>query len=193
MLSQAPRTADIRNFLIVLLSAVVVACGVVGSMAYYYSPSGRFWSHHVLLEPDVIESGAYSDYDPSSGQTKRFVFERMEFSYYDQVKAKWILVNVDNDSYQKLWRLVDGDWSLTKVPRDVVALFSQARPARLSIWVQHDPNVAPLKVFQQVDFAPNSPYYRVELKNAEGPSGQWAYFEHAKVYQKVLDLFMSHP
>ncbi len=192
MLSQTPRQSDIRNFLFVLLSGVVVACAVVGAMAYIYSPSGRFWSHHVLLAPEVIEEGVYNDFDPATGQTKRFVFERLEFTYFDKEKRKWVSTTVDLEAYRRFWKLVESDWSILQPTEDITSIFNVPHPSRLMVWMRPDPATGPVRVFQEVDFAPGKDAYRVELRGQQDITGQWAFFQHASIFENVLDLFVTH-
>lgn len=193
MLSQAPQRSDIRNFLVVLLSGVVLACAIVGGLAYFYSSSGRYWSHHVLLAPGMLGSIGFSEQQRGASQPQGYRFERIEFSYFDSRASKWKTVPVPQETYQVFWDMVEKDWSLQSPSEQMVGLFRQPHVAHLTFWARPEPSSGPVKAFQEVYFIPNGDIYRVELKGQSDVSGAWAYFSHGSIYERVLALFVTNP
>ncbi len=185
------KRSDIRDFLVVLLSGVVAACVLVGVMVYFYSPSGRYHSHKVLLAPEVLASMVYSEPQGGGLPPARHVFQDVDFRYFDKLASRWKTVKVEPEVYQRFWDLIEGDWSLVTADETVAAHFRHPHPARLTVWVRPDPANGPVKAFQETYFVPDSDLYRVELKGTTAASGEWAYFYHPAIYEKVLSLFTA--
>lgn len=189
MLSQAPRVSDIRNFLIVLGSGVVVACAIVAFMVYSYSPNGRYWSQHAIISPAVLASGSFNETIEGTTKTQRYQFEKVEYTYFDKEQAKWLTVDVSAEQYRKFWAMIEKDWSVP-ASENLIQTFRDPKLSHLSIWVKADPGTSPSRAIQEIFFVPNSDIYRVELRGTD-LKDQWAYFVHSGIYQQVHQLFIN--
>lgn len=178
MIETSPRN-QIRNFLLVIGSSVGFAVIVVLVTLYYYGPTGRYLTRNVLLAPEVTGSMVFMDFNPQTGGMSRFVFDRIEF-----VTDRTIPVNMD--SYREIFRLIGNDRSLRDVPDDVINLFNHENPSRLILTIR-TPDQGAVKIFQEVHFAKIGDYYRIELHVEKG-EGDWAYFYHSKIDDKINQL-----
>ena len=77
---------DIRNILAVLGAAVICAGLLASVFLYYYGPSGRYLAGHTLLDPTIMEQINYQDKHPRQEKSIHFIFDHIEFSYFDPQK-----------------------------------------------------------------------------------------------------------
>jgi len=181
---------QVRNFLAVIICGIVFGLGVVVFLVSYYGPSGSYKIENVLLSPKVIEELWYSSPNPKTGGTSRFVFKNIEISYYDKQEKKWLQKTVALDHYAKFYNLVVSDKSLSPPDSEVYAMFQQTGVVRMAINVTTESSAkwqASSEVFQEVEFAPEGDYYRVEL-HEDNPGAHWAYFQHPNITEKAMKI-----
>lgn len=186
---------QIRNLLLVVSSGVVAAILLTVSMVYYYGPSGLYIARNVLLSPATMERLAYNDSNPDTGGLARFIFNNIEFTIYDVNVRKYQQLNIGIEKYQKFYDAVSSDRSIEDVTGDIISIFSIGYPSKLTLTVRAEQNGksnAVTKKFQEVQFAQDGDYYRVELLD-QNAIGSWAYFYHPKIYQEVQNLFIPKP
>jgi hypothetical protein len=181
---------QVRTLLKVIVSAVVAALVLVGSLLYYFGPSGRYLVKNALIDPSLTPTLSYNDVNHKTGGTSRFVYDGIEFVYYDERTKQQHTLSVLPETYQTLYDKIANEKSLLEVPSEILSEF--VLPATLSIMVRtdsHAPWQDETKVFQKVDFAPKGGYFRIELH--EQPSGNLIYFSHSDIYEEALRILQS--
>lgn len=183
---------QIRNLVFLISASVLSAMVLAGSLIMYYGPSGTYAARDVLLSPQVISIINYNDTHPSTGAVTRFVFDSIEFSYFDVPAKRWNKIQVGMEEYAKLYELLIHDRSVSPVTEEMMALFNKANPATLSVRVKPENDKSalhPSKVFQQVVFVNEGDDYRVELREGQ-QQDVWAYYHHPQIYQNVIKLLL---
>lgn len=178
--------SEIRNLLAVILSGVLCAFILAGFMLYYYGPTGHYFARNVLLSPSLIMKLNFQETNPKSGEVSRFVFDGIEFSYYDNSKKAWKQTAVSPAAYEKFYELISQDVSLEIAGQDIPNLFLKGNAARLTLKVKKESKVESSRIFQEVFFANEGDYYRVELREQGYVQGELAYFYHPGIYQEAL-------
>ena len=182
--------SQITRLLFLIGASVLSAFALAGSFILYYGPSGSYAARDVLLSPQVMTILNYNDTHPSTGAVTRFVFDSIEFSFFDVAAKRWNKIEVGMDQYAKLYQLLSGDKSESPVSEATINYFNKANPATLSIRVKPEKDKSAQyasKVFQQVIFVNEGDFYRVQLREGQQQDG-WAYYLHPKIYQDVLKL-----
>lgn len=182
---------EIFRIVSVLGLAVVCAALLAAYMIFHYGPSGRYAAGNTVLAPSVMEKINYKDKSIKGNNQVRFIFNRIEFAYFDKIKGQLLQFPVDQAVYEKFYQLVQSDQSLDPVPTDVQNEFVQGMPATLSIIVQADINTAPkmTQVLQVIQLTEND-HYRVRLSTTTTNGAQeWAYFYHPHLYEEIMRLF----
>ena len=181
---------EIRNLLLVIGSGIIGAVAVALMMLYYYNPSGSYLAGNVLLSPESTKVIKFQDTHPTTGSPAKFIFDQIEFSYYDSQLKQWKKLNVEMDQYAKFYQLIGNERSL-EVPDEIKRLFNQPSPSVLSLKIRTEATSQSIsKPFIEVNFVNEGDYYRIEL-HEEGSSGSWAYFYHPGIYNKVLEMFIQ--
>lgn len=184
MIGQAPRTTDIRRFLIAMVLGVVMAVVAVGSLAYLYGPSGAYVADRVLLSPQALSVGEFQETPPGGRTPQRFLFDRIEYSEFDKTQSKWVSVRVSPEVYEKFWTLVAKDVNISPTEEEREGSFADSHPARLTIWYRAQDVQQTERPLQEVLISLQGDLYRVELR-----SGQWVFFHHPGIFQQSNDLF----
>ena len=176
---------DVRRLLSVVGAALLCAILLTTGMLHYYGPNGRYSSQNVLLSPENAFSLSFAD--PGTKSAGRYIFDRLDFSYYDVKTKQKKVVDVNEEKYGRFYALVKNEESLAVVDDAVLNLFSHGASTSLTLMIE-----APTggkTVFSEVDFTDQGDYYRVLLRQ-DGRSGDgWAYYHSPGIYQKVMDLF----
>jgi hypothetical protein len=183
---------QIRNLLVVIGSGVMTGFAIVLILLYNYNPSGSYLAKNVLLSPELAQTLSFKDSNPKTGGTSLFVFDVIEFSYYDNIKKQWKNVHVDGNQYMRFYQVINNEKSLLEVTDDVRNLFNKGNMATLLLKVRTESHAAwqaTSKVFTEVNFVGEGDYYRVGL-HEQNPSNPWAYFYHPGIYRQVLEIFV---
>lgn len=183
---------QIRNLLMVLFSSVMCAFLVSGMLLYYYSPSGRYVVKNALLAPELTTALMYNDTNHKTGGSSRFVFDGIEFAFYDSETKQQRKLQITPEQYQNFYQLIASEQSLLDVSKEVVALFNQEATAKLSIKVRTESHAAwqdETKIFQSVLFVFEGDFFRIEL-HEEKSANNWVYFYHPGIYQEVMKVFI---
>lgn len=184
---------QIRNLLIVIFSGMACACALAAFMLYYYGPSGQYLVSNTLLSPDVMAMLSYMDTNAKTGGSTRFVFNGIEYAYYDTMSREWRKVPATQEAYERFYNLVASDKSLAEVPEDIISLFNRGHPASLVLTVRTESKAEwqeVTKVFQEVQFAGEGNYFRIELRSQSSSTGKWAYFYRPQIYQEAAKIFL---
>lgn len=181
---------DIRNLLFVIGSAIVVALLGASFMLYYYGPTGSYFAQNVLLSPFYTSTFSFDDTNPKTGRLEKFVFDGIEFSYFDGNKKQEIRVPISHEAYEQFYNNVASERSIQDVADEVRIQFAH-HAASLSFKVRPEHGSESSKVFLEVNFVREGDYYRVQLRDAIGTTGTWAYFYHPQVYKEAMQLFVK--
>ncbi len=183
----------IRNLLLVLVLGALCAIIAAGAVLYYFGPTGSYSLTNVLISPQVASELTYVDTSTSSGKQVRYVFDRMEFLYFNVEKNDWHHLEVDLPRYQKLYEMVSKATSMAEVPDHVRNSFSWENPAILTVVVRRegmDPSHAETKAFQEVQFSETGDYFRVQHRDQTAKE-EWVYFYSPGIYQKVVQVLVQ--
>ena len=184
-----PPRNQIRNLLVVMLSAIACALIISGLLLYKYGPSGGYLAQNTILSPDVTDSLWYTDSNQRTGGNSRFVFDAVEFSYFDNKTNQWQHLKVDQDHYRTFYQIVMHDKSISEITPQLLSLFDGT--ASLLVKVRTESNAGwqeEVKTLQRIEFAKDGDHYRVDLREQNSPN-QWAYFAHPQIFNKSLQLF----
>lgn len=191
MKKQSSSRQQVRTLLKVILSAVVAALVLVGSLLYYFGPSGRYVVKNALINPSLTPVLSYNDVNHKTGGTSRFVYDGIEFIYYDQRTQQQHTLSILPETYQTLYDKIANEKSLLEVPSEILNAF--VLPSTLSIMVRtdsHAPWQDETRVFQKVDFAPQGDYFRIEL-HEEPTTHNLIYFSYPGIYGEALRILKS--
>jgi hypothetical protein len=189
------KAKQIRNLLLIIGSAVVVSCCALFLMLYSSGLSGAYLAKNVLLSPESVKVLNFNNPGPKSSKTKispQFVFDLIEFSFYDAVHKRVIHTQVDIAYYAELYKIIENDSSLTgnavlneaalKFNNIEATLFIKFRSRRGEDVLQGSSDVF------KVEFIKD--YYRISLRD-QNLHQQWAYFKHVNIFEQVLGLFRN--
>lgn len=183
---------QIRNLLFVIGSGTLCACALAWLMIVYYGPSGSYLVRNALLSPDLIQNLTYNETLSKNGASSTYVFDKIEFSYFDETEKKWIKLIVPIELYRSFYQRIESEKSLLDMPDDVVNETFKNTPASLSLIVHAQNNSVMTQTFQEVQFPKNGDYYRITLREQTSkPSGSWIYYYHPGIYKEALQLFTS--
>jgi hypothetical protein len=184
---------QIRNLLIVVFGGVAAAVLITASMLYRYNPSGRYDVKNALLSPLALANLSLADTNPKTGKNVHFVFDEIDFSYFDEKKKEWKHATVKMPLYEQFYNLISGERS-TPATEIITLKFNQDNPAMLALRMKSDANSdlkATSKPFLVVHFAKQGDYYRIQLHDEVNPEAEWAYFYHPGIYSKAMQLFLN--
>jgi hypothetical protein len=184
---------QVRQLLFVIFFGIALAAIGTFWMAYHYGPSGRYVVNYVLLSPETIPQLSYNDYDPKTNGYARFVFNKIEFTYYDDAQASWQKTLISNDRYKYFYDLISNEKSVAQLSDDIVNSFNQSTSSHLVLTVRTESSAqwqSTEKNFQEVQFIKNGHYFRIGL-HEDAAKTQWAYFYHPDIYEEVLHLFLG--
>jgi len=163
-------------------------------MLHYYGPSGRYAASNVLLSPALIQGLSYQDVNPKTGKLALFVFDGIDFSYYDSSQKRWLSVPVSKETYEKFYDFVSKEQSLENATIEVQNFFYKDNPSKLTIKTKvdsSDEKQISSKIFQESNFVKEGDFYRVMLREQTGSPGSWVYFYHPGIGQEAMQLFLS--
>lgn len=171
----------------VLLTAMACAFLIAAFFMTYYGPSGSYLAKNTLLSPEIAKLLRYQEIGTNK-TINRYVFDGIEFSYFDDNEKGWHHEAMNLAQYSTLYTMMEQDKSLSEVSKDMVAMFNDPKTAAVKIKVKLENGLQASKPFQTIQFFRD--YYRVQLRQAEGPR-EWAYFYHSRIYQELLNLIRN--
>ncbi len=190
MEKQTRQRQDITNILSVLGAAILCAILMASWFLYYYGPSGRYLAGQTMLDPKIMERINYQDKHPLSGQKVHFMFDRIEFAYFDFQQNQTRRYTILPEQYQKFYELIASEKSVEHVTDSIQNLFAAQYPTALTIYMRiAEPSGKPsmTHIFQIMQFVPED-YMRVQLKG-QSHQGEWVYFYRPQLYHDVMRLF----
>lgn len=176
---------EIRNLILTLGAAVLAALALSAYFVMNYGPTGRYQVSNTLLRPDLLSELNYNDYNPKTGGQDRFVFDLIEYSWYDEALRSWKKNNPTVETYQKFYQEIDGDLSLQNPPE---IPFSKAQTITLFVRTESPAEwQKEIKTFQVIEIVHND-YYRIEL-HEDNKGVHWVYYNHPKIAEKAAIIF----
>lgn len=173
------RNRDIKNLFVVLGSSLICAALLSYFFISNYGPSGKYRAGYTLVDPSII------------GQNKerekvRFVFESIEFSFFDKKLGKSVTIPIQPEQYQLFYQKISSLLSLDPTPK-LEQLFLQSYPTQLTTPLR---SVEKEKesIFQVVEFIEEN-YFRVKLQGKGQDS--WAYFYQPDLYREIFAIFLD--
>lgn len=186
MFKEMRNNRDVKNILAVLGTAIICAILLSYVFIYYYGPTGHYIAGQTLLDPSTITEINKMEKKTKTSRNIHFVFDRIELTYYDIQKGKFIHREIPFEKYQEFYQLVESEKSLKNVSDTVKELFIKSHPIILTINIKTiEGGNSTAKTFQTVQLI-SEDYFRVQLHEIEG---EWAYFHQSGVYQKSMKLF----
>ena len=176
---------EVKNLLLVLSSAIICAGLLSLAFIYYYGPSGRYLAGNALLNPEVLETLEENNQQMKKGQKVYFVFDHIEFSYFNPQKQYTTIQKVSLEKYQQLYRLIASEKNIVEITEDIKKSFIN-NPVSL-ITSNKILDKSGSKIFQIIQFAPQD-YFRVKL-NGDQIHEEWIYFYQHGIYSSILQLF----
>lgn len=180
---------QIRNLLIVIGSAIGLSIIAIFLMLYSYGPAGAYLAKNVLISPESAKALYFNDFSPKMGMQAHFVFDLIQFSYYDGVQKAVKHTEIDVTTYAKLYKLIGNDTSLLDVPSENEMAFDH-HAGRLFFKVRadgHSSQKSSVNLFE-ADFIKD--YYRISLRG-QSADQQWVYFKHNGILEKAIALLTS--
>lgn len=188
---RASQVRQIRNVIAIFLSAFLTAGALAAYMLYHYNPSGRYVAGNTILSPSVINQLNYNDLNPQTGTSSKFVFNGIEFSYFDKINEKPMTLTVTPENYKTFYQWIQTEKSVENANDDLIRKFRPQNPT-LTLTVRAESGALPVtKMFQIVQFTEDD-YFRIQLLHAETGADTWAYFYRPQIYQDSVQLFTTH-
>lgn len=179
---------QIRNFITVLLSGILCGFALLFYFVIYHSPTGLYLAKNVIIAPEVLQKLQAQNKNPKKGNGSDFVFQKVEFAYYDLSSKEIKRITLDENQYKQFYDLIVNDQSVAEVNETLPALFSQETPLQIVLSMKAESTKADsTKPFQIIQII--SDYYRVEL-HEDKPTSAWVYYYHPGIQEAILRLFV---
>ena len=187
-MTSASTKKQIYNLVGIFFCATAIGLGLAAYMAYSFGPSSEFIARDVLLSPDVLSKISYRTYDPKANKTLKFVFDKIEFTYFDSLTKSWKTRKVTLEAYSKFYDLIGNEKSISNVTPELKSPFQQPILPHLTLSVKTEQGQES-RPFQNVEIIPNGDYFRVELHEDAPAKEPWSYFNYSHIYQFAVDMF----
>jgi len=182
---------QIIRLLSLFFCSVLTAAAIAVFFVNYYGPTGRYIAGNALLDPKLLKELHYNDRNPKTGGISRFVFDRIEFRYYDKKNKSVKIIQASIDQYADFFNLISREISLDKADEEMEALFNVGQKATLVILVKTEGSASEAEVgktFQEIQFLADGSLFRVELHD-ESALVNWAYFSYPGIYHRSMAMF----
>jgi hypothetical protein len=190
-LSQSPIIDHrIKSLIFVLGSAFACASLLVALLIHQWGPSGRYIAGQTLLSPQTIEEINQRSQEDVAKKKKSFIFDHIEFSYFDENQRTMRQQPVSIENYEKFYQMISSEKSLDQ-SETLNSLFTGMHPTILTITMhatEKNASAQSAQIFQMIQFKDN--YFRVQLHEGE-EKGEWAYFYYSNLYTKIFQLFIA--
>lgn len=188
MLTKRNKNREVQNLLTVLASAIFCAALLAAVFIYYYNPSGSFIAGRTILDPTIFQQIDYQESDPKTKQKVHFLFDHLEFSYFDtQGQVRKQIISLEN--YKKFYDLIASEINLQEVTHKIEDLFLVSHPTVLTtnMRTKEASGSSVIKIFQVVQFVKED-YFRIQLRGRL-EQGEWVYFYRPNLYRDIMHLF----
>ncbi|MEC7839582.1 MAG: hypothetical protein VX777_06050 [Chlamydiota bacterium] len=184
---------EIWSLLSIIGGGSAFALFFVVFLIYFYGPSGLYEIKSTLLSPSVFSELNYKDVNPNTGGNTSFVFDQVEYFYYNKDQGRWGKIVVSQQEYVDFFNLIKNDTSVQDVSNSIVDQFQVGHPASLKFGVksvEKKGGSSSKKTLQEMVLVRDGDYYKVSIHNAQNGES-WAYFYHPGIYRKAMDIFKN--
>lgn len=188
------KSKQIEVLLAVLGTGVIAGILIALTMLYYYNPTGSYQLDNVLLNPDNAFSLRYVEPGSKNTSEGRFIFEKMDYSYFNPTTKQTVSISVPKDKYAEFYKVIAKDKSVSKDLMETEGLFRSTTPSSLALKVRssgENNTKGNETTFSRIVFADNGDYYRIQLRQSTAVV-DWAYFHHPKISQTASQIFQAH-
>lgn len=168
---------EILNLLFILGSAITFALLIVLFFLFRYGPSGNFLASNLLLAPDKINEIKLKNHDKTF-----FIFNRLEYRFFDPKTNTWQTLPLTLENYDQIYKIISADESIDENKIKEIGLIKDNFGSTLSIYLK-DKKEDKEKIFQEILFYKEIPYYRIEHPTDSNHS--WIYFKHKNIEEKI--------
>lgn len=193
VINKPSANTQIRNFLFVLFFGIASASLIVFMLVHYLGPSGKYIAKNVFLSPEIAYKMAYNDKNTKTWSDTRFVFQKLEFVYPDEVTGRWKSLVLNDEQYHRVYAILSPDVSILEPDKEIVHLFEKEDFASLILTVKTNSPAqwqAETKVFQEVQITINEKYYRIQLHEDESGT-HWVYFYHPRLFEEIQQTLLK--
>lgn len=186
----ATQASNVKSLIILMLLSVGCAVAIAVYSVRTFGPSGVYEVENTLITPYLLENMSYDDFDTKTGAQTRFVYDELLYSYWHKNSQKNLTVPIDLQLYRHFYDIVRSDSSIPDGGENLNGLFHDADNLSIKVkTVSDDPLSKETKIFQSVQFAREGNFYRIQLREELQPDGEWAYFNHLGITEKIRKLF----
>lgn len=183
--------SSIKSLILLMLFSVVCAMAISIFSIQKFGPIGAYEVKNALITPYLLENMSYDDVDTKTGAPTRFVFDQLLFTYTDSVTQKEVTLPVTLEKYRLFYDTIISDSSVNDTT-SLASLFDGANPPKLIVKVKtvaQDALQRESEVFQEIQYANEGNFYRIELREELNPQAEWAYYNHPGIKNKIFNLF----
>lgn len=183
---------QVRNLLMVFGGGVLAAFLIAAFFVFKYGPTGSYVLDDALLAPSLLNQLNYNDTNSKTGGFDRFIFDRIEFTYFDDKQKTWKTVPVDEKQYSDFYKKISTLNSIIDPAQELEALFSKGPISKLTLIVKTESSQswqALTKIFQEVQFASDGAHFRV-LLHEQNVGEHWTYFYQPNIFYEASSLFI---
>lgn len=185
--------SSIKSLILLMSFSVACALGMSIFMVQKFGPTGAYEVKNALITPYLLENMSYNDVDTKTGAPTRFEFDKLLFTYTDSVSQKPVTVPVSLSQYRTFYETIISDISINDTT-SLTALFDRPSPYKLVVKVKTIAENAAQKEaldFQEIEFASEGNFYRIQLREELNPQAQWAYYNHPDIRKKIFNIFVE--
>lgn len=187
-----PVKKDIRNFLLVIAAGIVFAAALAWWMVRTEPLDHSRQLQDVLISPETIETISNRAVTAAPGKSARYMIERIVLSD-STPQDQWKDFQIDIGGYKKLFaslRNDEGVWE-NDVEGEILKAFMLTRLPSLAIYLKEEQpyqSSGKTELFQQMQFAPTTGWYRVNLHTNDQSQLKWIYFQNKHLDELLKEI-----
>lgn len=181
--------SSVKSLLLLMTCSVACALAIAYFSVQQFGPSGNYEVKNALITPYLLENMDYNAPETGTGAEVRYVFDELIYSFYEASSHKWISQTLSMQDYRNFYDIISSDISTPGYSFET--LFNGANASKLTVKVRPAEGNTGSEVFQEVEFAPEGNFYRIELREELNPQGKWAYYNHPGITKKINTLFVA--
>ena len=188
------KSRQIEVLLSVLGTGIFAGILIALAMLYYYNPTGSYQISNILLDPENAFTLRYTEPGAKGKSEGRYVFNSMEYSYYNPESKKTDSIATPKEKYAKFYQSIANDKSIPEAGPEIESMFNSQNQSNLVLKVRQvgeDASKGHESTFSRIVFADNGDYYRVQLRQSNA-AVDWIYFQHPKISKEAFRIFKSH-
>lgn len=188
------QASNVRSLIILMFFSVACAFAIAIFSVQTFGPTGSYEVKNALITPYLLENMSYNDTDTKTGAETRFVFDQLLYTYRDTHAQKTLTKPITLQDYRRFYEVINGDSSIVDGGSNLETLFNDADQLVINVkTVTDDPLQSEKKLFQEIHFAREGNFYRIELREDMNPQEKWAYYNHLGITAAIKQLFVEKP